>query len=151
MNCRDLGKKVLEGRISMSDALEYHDGGCMCGAVRYRVLGAPTYAGICHCNDCRRATGGAYVPWFGSAPGDLEVTNGEITEHESSPGIWRGFCGVCGSSLTFRGQGWKDIAITIASLDAPNLIVPESNVYLRERLHWVRFNEEMRNYDEFPK
>ena len=123
----------------------------MCGAVRYRVKGTHTYSGICHCDDCRRATGGAYVPWFGAAPENFEVTKGKITEHESSPGIRRGFCGKCGSSLTFGGEGWNDIAITIASLDDPNAITPESNVFLRERLHWVKFNEDMRNYDGFPE
>jgi hypothetical protein len=134
----------------MSETPEQHVGGCMCGAVRYRITGEPTYAGICHCNDCRRATGGAYVPWLGAGPEKFEVTKGEITEHQSSPGIWRGFCGKCGSALSFRGEGWNDIAVTIASLDDPNSITPESNVFLRERLHWVKLNEDMRNYDGFP-
>ncbi len=134
----------------MNDKSQHHDGGCMCGAVRYRVSGPHTYSGICHCDDCRRATGGAYVAWFGASPENFEVTRGEITEHESSPGIRRGFCSKCGSSLTFGGEGWNDIAITIASLDDPNAITPESNVFLRERLHWVKFNENMRNYDGFP-
>lgn len=134
----------------MNETLEHHDGGCMCGTVRYRVNGKHTYAGICHCDDCRRATGGAYVPWFGVKPENFEVTKGKITEHESSPGNQRGFCSRCGSSLTFRGEDLNDIAITIASLDDPNSITPESNVFLRERLHWVKFNEDMRNYDGFP-
>ena len=134
----------------MNDETSHHDGGCMCGAVRYRVNGKHTYAGICHCDDCRRATGGAYVPWFGAAPENFTVTKGAITEHESSPGIRRGFCGKCGASLTYGGEGWNDIGITIASLDNPNAIKPESNVFLRDRLHWVTFDESMRNYDGFP-
>ncbi len=134
----------------MTEKKIFHEGGCRCGAVRYRVSGAHTYAGICHCDDCRRATGGAYVPWFGCKPGQLEVTGGRIAEWQSSPGIWRGFCGACGSPLSFRGAGWNDVALTIASLDDPNAITPDSNVYLRERLHWVTWNREMRNYDGFP-
>lgn len=90
------------------------------------------------------------MPWFGVKPENFEVTKGKITEHESSPGNQRGFCSRCGSSLTFRGEDLNDIAITIASLDDPNSITPESNVFLRERLHWVKFNEDMRNYDDFP-
>ncbi len=134
----------------MDTTPKHHEGGCMCGAVRYRVNAAHTYSGICHCDDCRRATGGAYVPWFGADPAVFDVTKGEITEYESSPGIRRGFCSTCGTSLTFGGEGWNDIAITIASLDDPNVITPESNVFLSERLHWVTYNEDMRNYDGFP-
>lgn len=128
-----------------------HEGGCMCGAVRYRVTAPPTYAGVCHCEDCRRATGGAYVPWFGTKYETFEITRGEMAEYESSPGIRRGFCGRCGSSLTFGGEGWTDLGVTIASLDAPERVTPQSNVFLRERLHWVRWNEDMRNYDGFPQ
>jgi hypothetical protein len=134
----------------MTEPQQQLSGRCMCGAVHYRINGKPTYAGVCHCDDCRRATGGAYVPWFGADPKDFDITAGKIQEHESSPGIWRGFCGTCGSSLTFRGQGWNDIAVTIASLDDPDSITPESNVFLRERLKWVKYNDNMRNYDGFP-
>jgi hypothetical protein len=134
----------------MEQGSEPVGGHCKCGAVRYRLNGPPTYAGICHCDDCRRATGGAYVPWIGVHPDNLEVTEGQLAEYESSPGIFRGFCARCGSSLTFRGEGWNDIAITVASLEDPDAVTPESNVYLRERLHWVRINEDMRNYDGFP-
>jgi hypothetical protein len=135
----------------MADENPTHVGGCRCGGVRYRVAGKHTYSGVCHCDDCRRATGGAFVPWFGADPDTFSVTKGKIQEYETSPGIWRGFCGACGSPLTFHGDGWDDVAITIASLDDPNSITPESNVFLRERLHWVQFSDEMRNYDGFPE
>ena len=75
------------------------EGGCLCGAVRLTAVLKDDAFGACHCDDCRRATGGAYVPWFGASPDKFEVTKGEITEHESSPGVRRGFCGKCGSSL----------------------------------------------------
>ena len=125
-------------------------GRCKCGAIQYQVKAVPTYVGNCHCDDCRRATGGASVPWIGTKPGDFDVTRGEIREFESSPGILRGFCGTCGSSLTFRGEGWDDIGVTIASLDDPNAVTPQSNVFLGEKLHWLLINEDMRNYDGFP-
>lgn len=126
------------------------EGRCKCGAIRYRVAAAPTYVGNCHCDDCRRATGGTSVPWIGAKPENFEVTRGAIQEFESSPGIFRGFCPACGSSLTFRGEGWNDIGITIATLEDPNVVTPQSNVFLKEKLHWLKINEEMRNYDGFP-
>ena len=134
----------------MTEEIPTYEGGCKCGQIRYRIAGIHTYSGVCHCDDCRRATGGAYVPWFGASPENLSITKGEIREYKSSPGILRGFCGNCGSPLTFRGDGWNDVAITIASLDDPNTITPTSNVFLSERLHWVQFNSDMRNYDGFP-
>ena len=52
--------------------------------------------------------------------------------------------------MTFRGEGWDDLAIMIATLDDPNSITPETHVFLRDRLHWVKYNEDFRLYDGMP-
>ena len=134
----------------MGDASEKHEGGCFCGAVRYRIQGPPTYAGNCHCRDCQRAVGASFVTWIGAKPKDFEVTEGEITCCETSPGVWRGFCGRCGSSLTFGGDDWTDVGIAAASLDDPSFVRPESNVYLDHRQPWVIIDETLRCYDKLP-
>lgn len=126
------------------------EGGCFCGAVRYRIDGAPTYAGNCHCRDCQHAIGAPVVTWIGAAYENFHITKGEVSTCETSPGIKRGFCGRCGTSLTFGGEGWNDLGITAASLDEPGTITPESNVYLSHRQPWQPYDEKLRNYDEFP-
>lgn len=125
-------------------------GGCRCGAIRYRAKAPHNWAGNCHCDDCRRATGGPYTSWFGVSPENIEISGQKITEYESSPGIYRGFCGNCGSPMTFHGEGWDDLAITIATLDDPNSITPETHVFLKDRLQWVKYNEDFRLYDGMP-
>ena len=134
----------------MSEDMKPIKGGCRCGAIRYEAKAPHNWSGNCHCDDCRRATGGPYTSWFGVSPKDIQFSGAKVTEHESSPGIFRGFCGTCGSPMTFHGEGWDDLAVTIASLDDPNSIVPETHVFLRERLHWVKFNEDFRLYDGMP-
>jgi len=138
------------GLEDMSDTLEQREGGCFCGAVRYRVRGAPTYVGNCHCRDCQRAIGAGFVTWVGAKPENFEVTKGEITTCETSPGMQRGFCGRCGSSLTGGGDNWDEVGITAASLDEPGAVKPESNVYLDERQPWVLIDETLRCYEKFP-
>jgi hypothetical protein len=134
----------------MNDTSEKHEGGCFCGAVRFTFRGAPTYVGNCHCRDCQRAIGTGFVTWVGTKPENFEVTKGEITTCETSPGVRRGFCGRCGSSLTFAGDDWTDVALTAASLDEPGSVTPESNVFLDERQPWVLFDETLRCYAKFP-
>ena len=134
----------------MTQSETFLDGGCACGAVRYRVRGTPVYAGMCHCDDCRRATGGAYVPWFGATPDNVSVSKGEMAEFSSPAGVRRGFCGTCGSSLTFSGGGYSLVSLTIASLDDPNRLTPVNSVFEKEKLHWVTPDDGMRHFDEFP-
>jgi len=134
----------------MSDTTEVHEGGCLCGAIRYVLRGHPTYSGHCHCRSCQRAIGAGFVTWAGVKPENFEVTRGEITQCATSPGVQRGFCARCGSSLTFAGDGWTDIGVTAASLDDPTVARPESNVYLDHRQPWVVIDDGLRKYDQLP-
>ena len=134
----------------MNDTSVKHEGGCLCGAVRYVLHSAPTYSGHCHCRSCQRAVGAGFVTWVGVKPENFEVTEGEITFCATSPGVQRGFCGRCGTSLTFAGDGWTDIGVTAASLDEPGIAKPESNVYLDHQQPWVVLDDSLRKYEKLP-
>ena len=73
------------------------EGGCLCGAVRYRVAGTPVARTLCHCISCRRATGGVSVGWAVFAKDDFALLAGDVREYSSSPGIHWGSCATCGS------------------------------------------------------
>lgn len=135
----------------MSDATETHAGGCLCGAVRYRLNSAPTYAGNCHCPSCVKATGGAFTTWVGAKAEDFEVTRGEIRTCETSPGITRGFCGTCGSSLTYVNQeGWPGVvSVTASTLDDPSVAKPTVHVWVSTRMPWVKLDDGLPTLPEF--
>ena len=134
----------------MNGTSEKHEGGCLCGAVRYAVRGTPTYSAHCHCRSCQKALGAGYATWSGFAPEDFIVTQGKLTTCATSPGVERGFCGQCGSSLTFAGDGWDTIGVTTASLDDPGIAKPTSNVYLDHQQPWVALDENLKKYEQFP-
>ena len=134
----------------MSEGKEHHDGGCMCGAVRYRLHGPFTYSANCHCRSCQRAVGAGFATFSAVGPENFEFTKGEITIYESSPGIQRGFCNQCGTSLTYAGDGWTDIAVLSATLDDPGSAVPTSNVYLDHKQPWVALDDKLKKFATFP-
>ena len=80
-------------------------GGCLCGAVRYEVIGDPFSVIHCHCLSCRRHTGAAVVTFAGFKQDQIRFTTGERRIYESSPGVGRAFCGQCGTPLTWEGDG----------------------------------------------
>ena len=77
-------------------------GGCQCGAVRFRVEGDLGEASICHCRMCQKAMGGFFGPFVSVGKATLVWTRGERKRFRSSNKVWRGFCGDCGSPLTFE-------------------------------------------------
>jgi len=125
------------------------EGGCMCGAIRYRLRGPFTYSANCHCRSCQRAVGAGFVTYSAVAPDNFEVIKGELAIYASSPGVRRGFCGGCGTSLTYAGDKWTDIAVLSATLDEPSAAVPTANVYLDHRQPWVALDESLKKFAQF--
>lgn len=128
-----------------------HEGGCLCGAVRYRLTTDPEWSGNCHCRSCVKATGGAFSTWVGAKTGNFEVTKGEIKVRETSLGIFRGFCGDCGSSLTYvNDEGWPgQVSVTAATLDDPTIAKPTVDIWISTRMPWVKLDESLKSFPEF--
>ena len=125
-------------------------GGCLCGAVRYAFSGEPLYTANCHCRSCQHAIGAGFVTWSAVKKQSFEVTEGAIKYRESSPGMYRGFCDQCGTSLEAHGDGWDEFYVTSASLDDPSIAKPVTNVYLEHQQPWVEIDKTLRCYEKFP-
>ncbi|MBS8259105.1 GFA family protein [Roseibium polysiphoniae] len=111
---------------------DIHSGGCQCGAIRYCVSGLkrPT---ICHCRMCQKAVGGPFAALVVTE--NLSWTRGEPTYFQSSNLVRRGFCGNCGTPLTYEFEA-SNIDVTIASLDEPELFAPVLQLGTESRLPW---------------
>jgi hypothetical protein len=117
-------------------------GGCLCAAVRYRATGAPRYLCYCHCESCRRAAGAASVPWATFAREHFELSGATLVEYSSSAYVRRGFCGTCGSSLTYRNETRPaEVDVILTSLDEPALLVPAMHVWVADKLPWVHIDD----------
>jgi hypothetical protein len=116
-------------------------GGCLCGQVRYLILGLPLEVCRCHCQSCRKATGAAGVSWLILKASDFSFAAGQPHFYASSPGIVRGFCPNCGSSLTYVRDAQPDsIDVTVASLDAPQAFAPTAEIWLDDVLPWEQLD-----------
>lgn len=111
-------------------------GGCLCGHVRYCATGAPLRPHYCHCRMCQQATGGPFAALVGFDRGTVEWTGAEPKRYRSSPIAQRGFCGECGTPLTYERDGAAHVSVTIASLDRPDLIRPNAHWGIESRLPW---------------
>ncbi len=110
-------------------------GGCQCGAVRFRVVGALGRASICHCRMCQKAFGGFYGPLV-TAPDGVVWTRGAPKRFRSSNQVSRGFCGDCGTPLTFEPDGWPP-ELAIGALDDPTLAPPTIQHVMERRMPWL--------------
>lgn len=81
--------------------MSVHHGSCLCGSVHYEVDGALGPVTWCHCARCRKGNGTAFLVVASVDAAAFRVTRGAelISRYESSPGVFRTFCKVCGSPL----------------------------------------------------
>lgn len=107
--------------MTLDNSPEY-SGGCQCGAVRFHVRGALGEPSICHCRMCQKAFGNFFAPLVSVREGSLSWTRGEPKRFQSSNHVVRGFCGDCGTPLTYEAP--DGVAVSIGAFDDPSAIAP---------------------------
>jgi GNAT superfamily N-acetyltransferase len=124
-------------------------GGCFCGAIRYRIAEQPRRISHCHCSICRRTSGAAFVTWLTLRAGAFSLTCGVAAQLQSTPKARRTFCAACGTPLTFQLTADPTcIDVTVASLDAPNLLAPDEHIWTASQLGWLQVDDDLPRYQE---
>jgi hypothetical protein len=118
------------------------EGGCLCGAVRYVLKGAPQASAICHCTHCQKQSGSLFSFNLFIAESDYEQ-HGETKAFEdrgdSGQISYRHFCGSCGSSIITKvalmpGQ----VLVKAGTLDnLAELPTPQVEIYTDRAVEWL--------------
>jgi len=98
-------------------------GGCMCGRIRYSVRVEDDKAYLCHCRMCQRATGNISASMKNVKKAEVRWER-EPDHYASSPIARRGFCSVCGTSLTFEFPDSENMDLIVGSFDDPSRFKP---------------------------
>lgn len=115
-----------------------HPGRCLCGAVKFEACGAPKWVLWCHCESCRRHSGAPASVFVSFADEQVTMLEGEIARYASSPGVERGFCGRCGSTLTCSNEKLPgETHFHIGAFERAAEFVPTGELFGNERLPWV--------------
>lgn len=112
---------------------ETHTGACLCGAVRYAVIGPLRPVVVCHCSQCRRQTG----HYLAATSVPLERfslrADGTLRWYNASDTAERGFCSACGSVLFWRPVGGTGISFTPGTLDGPSGLGIEGHIFCADK------------------
>lgn len=130
------------------------EGGCLCGAVRYRSEHEPQTVGHCYCTDCRKSSGTGHCTHV-VVPEDGFSYTGEVRFYDrpadSGNMVSRGFCPNCGSAVFSRNSGMHGMAFPRASsLDDPNSITPQMIVYASRAPNWDHLDASLPAFAKMP-
>ncbi len=121
------------------------EGGCSCGAVRYRLTSEPLFVHCCHCLNCQRQTGSAFVinaliesdriELLAGEPEPVDVPRGRTQRQR----IFR--CATCQVALFSRYTSANVRFVRAGTLDDPSSVEPDVHIYTRSKLPWVTLPE----------
>ncbi len=125
------------------------EGGCLCGAVRYRATGSPLRCVICHCANCRKHSGAPCLSLVHFPVNSFEWIGSEPKRYRSSRYAERGFCSECGSTLSMHEEVLGDrVQVTLGSLDAPADVEPQDHVWTESAIPWFQVTDAL---PRFPR
>ena len=124
-------------------------GGCLCGAVRYRLDGPLGPVVMCHCLQCRKSQGGAFALVAPVRAEHFVLLAGAdaLRGYESSPGKWRSFCGRCGSPIHSRREALPQaLRLRVGTLDPPHGAPPTAHIHVASNAAWWTIHDELPQY-----
>lgn len=133
-----------------------HEGGCLCGAVRYRVEGDPVRSSVCHCTFCQRRTGSAFATAAFFPEERVTLTGDTLSEYEhvsdeSQTWLRLGFCHQCGTTVGVtieRLPGAR--GVFVGTFDDPNWVKIDKHIWTRSAVKWMVFPPGVECHEKSP-
>jgi hypothetical protein len=114
-------------------------GSCLCGGVKFGVSQEPDTLRYCHCESCKKLSGGAATVNFRVPSASIRIVEGEdlLQTFQPGEGTAKTFCLACGSNLF--GGGWPEseqASVRLSALDEPFDQRPEAHTFVRSVAPW---------------
>ena len=130
------------------------EGGCACRAIRYKLTASPLIVHACHCRDCQRLTGSAFVIniWIekkfveaSAVPKSFRLAGGSGNHHDVF------FCDTCGTYLwsRYHGAPGDSLFVRAGTLDNPDAVRPDVHIFTKSKQPWLNLPENAPAFDSF--
>ena len=132
------------------------EGGCACGAIRYKLTNTPLIVHACHCRDCQRLSGSAFatniwiedrcVEMLVGKPSSFRLAGGSGQPHDVF------FCARCGTTVwsRYRPVPWA-LFVRAGTLDDQDAVTPDLHIFTRSKVLWLELPAGARTFDAFYK
>jgi len=130
---------------------QHHQGRCACGAIHYRITTRIRQAVNCHCSMCRRHNGAAFSSYAVVPEKFFEIDDaeGKLANYPFSERVHKHFCSTCGTPIYNTNSRYaKYLMVFLATLDEPQQIVPNANIFCSNRLDWTGAVDAIDSYPE---
>ena len=129
-----------------------YKGSCLCGRVRFSILGGIRNIIYCHCSQCRKAQGSAFAAngIVDAAKFVIDSGEAELTAYESTPGQTKYFCQHCGSPIMSKTVSKPDqIRVRLGTIDSAITERPEAHIFVTSKANWEDISGDIPQYETY--
>ena len=134
----------------MSNDLKF-TGSCCCGEIRYSIKDLPLFTHACHCNDCKKSTGSAFVIHSTTLEDCFEIKgNLEATTLPtgSGAGYKPFFCKKCGTYIYCKyDMAPGRVIIRTSTFDKPENFPPQAHIFIRSKASWIDLDDKIPSFE----
>ena len=130
------------------------DGGCACGQLRYRLCSKPMFVHCCHCRDCQRQTGSAFVLNALIETDRVAILSGateaiQVPTESGRPHVIHR-CEACKIAIWSHYGGVRPLSfVRVGTLDEPAALPPNVHIYTRSKLPWVKLPDDVPAFEAY--
>ena len=128
-------------------------GGCLCGGIRYEIVGPVGTSVFCHCSMCRKFHGSAFRARLAVPKSSFRFIQGEdlLTRYRSSSDTVKTFCRICGSPMVNSWDPEPDnYGLAMGSLDDDPGVRPVCHIFVGSKAPWYEITDDLPQYQAFP-
>lgn len=128
-------------------------GSCLCNAVKYIINGPIKAAANCHCNLCKKTTGGVFATIAIIDKSNLEIIEGQdtLSNYQISEKAIKHFCSKCGTPIYVLHKKFPgNYMLQVGSLDDPSLAAPKINIFCESMMPWLKKIDDMKDFEREP-
>ncbi len=130
------------------------EGGCYCGAVRYKAGGEPLFAGQCHCRECQYITGGNPNVMMAMPEAEFSFTRGEpktFARDDLEKPVTRMFCENCGTAIGTRSLALPGaVIIKVGTMDDPSVFKSQMAIFTIDSQDFHHIPEGLPAFERTP-
>ena len=131
------------------------EGGCQCGAVRYRITAGPLGVYNCHCKDCQRSSGGTHTLSMPTRREHVVLLAGRLEAYDKAADSGRTVrmlgCAACGTKVWNEPLSFPAmLVVKPGTLDDMSWAQPVGNIWTASRAPWVEIDENLVNFPGQP-